>query len=199
MGDEISGGQVGRLLSGRQAAQVLAGVGLNRSRARQVLAAGLAGEPIRTSSALLYDASEVQALTARPVVTWRDVAAMDLHTLFVARGDVDPQLSRLDQVRELSEAWRFQPLVGVELRWRVEKFGPVPFVATVCGFVALGAELTRFRPRTLERPGAVSEPGAWYEAFRDKRFPTRPGRPWIMWEGVPLTDHATQLLDARRA
>ena len=95
--------QVGGLLSGRQAAQVLAGVGLNRSRARQVLAAGLAGEPIRTSSALLYDAAKVQALTERAIVTWREVAAMDLHTLFVARGDVDPQS------RPSAASWPWEP------------------------------------------------------------------------------------------
>ena len=131
----LSVGAVG----GRQAAQVLAGAGLNRSRARQVLAAGLAGEPIRTPSALLYDGATVQALAERPVLSWRDVAAMDLHTLFVARGEVDPRLSLRGQVRALSETWLFQRFTGVELRWRVEKFGPVPFVATVCGFVAFGA------------------------------------------------------------
>jgi hypothetical protein len=182
-----------------QAARVLAGVGLNRSRARQVLAAGLAGEPIRTSSALLYDAATVQALVERPVVTWRDVAAMDLHTLFVARGEVDPSLSRPEQVRALSEAWRFELFVDVELAWRVERFGPVAFVATVCGFVVFGAELSRFRPRTLARAGALSEPGPWFGAFRDMRFPTGPGRPWVLWEGVPLTDCAERLMDARRA
>jgi hypothetical protein len=194
----LSGEQV-RLLSGRQAAQVLAGGGLNRSRAQQVLAAGLAGEPIRTSSALLYDAARVQALVERPVVTWRDVAAMDLHTLFVARGEVDPRQSRLDQVRALSETWRFQLFTGVELKWRVEKFGPVPFLATVCGFVAFGAELSQFRPRALEGAGSVSEPGPWFEAFRDTRFPSGPGRPWVLWEDEPLSDYAEQLMDARRA
>jgi hypothetical protein len=199
MSDEISGGQARELLSGRQAAQLLAEVGLNRTRARQVLAAGLAGEPVKTPSALLYDAARVQALVERPVVTLKDVVTLDLHAILVARGQVDPCLSRLEQVRALSVAWQINPIVRLSLSMRVEKFGPVPFVATVRGFVAFGAELTAFSPRGLDKDDTVSGPGPWFDALRDRRFPTGRGRPWVLHEWGWLTDCAPIALARYRA
>jgi hypothetical protein len=52
----------------REAALVLADIGLARAQARQLLTCGLAGAGVRTSAAVLYDADRVRELARRPFV-----------------------------------------------------------------------------------------------------------------------------------
>jgi len=170
MADETSVECTHDLISTRQAAGLLTAVGLNRTRAQLVLDSGLAGEPVRTSSAHLYHARRVRALVDRPVVGWRAVDALDLHALFVARTGVDPGLGASNQV----SSWCRDPSISIWTRvammGQIQSVGPVPVVATVCGFVALGAELIGY-----DRDWTVRAPGPWFETMRDGRLLTGPG------------------------
>jgi hypothetical protein len=54
-------------------------------------------------------------------------------------------------------------------------------VATVCGFVARGAEITAVLPQhgggyRLE----VRDPGPWYDTMVERRLQTGRGRPWVL-------------------
>lgn len=92
-------------VSGRRAAELLARVLPTREHARLVLRAGLAGQALRTSSALLYDETLVRALADRAPVTTDGLAEICPSGLYVARlarqahVEVnDPWLTRADVV-----------------------------------------------------------------------------------------------------
>ena len=189
------------LISAREAAQILAPSGLTRERARRLLLAGFAGEGLRTRGSLLYDDGRVRALLQRPVVDPRQLPGNFRHGVFVARVmDLGPDLAPGDLTRGLSaRTWRLSPYARVEMRIAIESQGYLPFVATVCGFVAVGADIAavwplRGEPGSRERPVStldLVEPGDWFEVFRGARFPTGAGGPWTLWRPprpVPLQE-----------
>lgn len=64
--------------------------------------------------------------------------------------------------------------------------GRLPWVATICGFVLVGADLTGFR----EDPSGMGHgtsfvlesPGEWFAAFDGRRLPTTVGgHSWLLW------------------
>jgi hypothetical protein len=77
-------------------------VGVTRRQARELLGAGLAGPPVKTSSAVLYEEAAVDALASWPVLTDDRVEAACPWGLFVNR-------HRLD-------TWAFSPLTSVWIR-----------------------------------------------------------------------------------
>jgi len=171
------------LISGRQATTLLFEAGLTQRQARAVLASGLAGMPVPTPGAHLYDEETVLGLAARPCLGRQEVALACPGALFVARRWVDVLAAPEDRVRALTRQWDLGVRgANVSLAVHLHALGPVPFVATVCGFVVLGAEITRL----VGEPGGTTyrmelgEPGAWFETLADRRVRLGPGRDYVL-------------------
>ena len=169
------------LVSARQASAILAGVGLSRGSALRVLDSGLAGEPIRTPSALLYQRDRVQRLAASRCVAWDEAVALCPAGLFVARRDLRVGRPRSEQIASLAGGWGgLSPWSWIALHLQIVDYGSVPFIATVAGYVALGADIVATGPRSSL---VLGEPGDWFEAVVGCRLPTGRGRPWVLHLG----------------
>ncbi|GEP34589.1 hypothetical protein NSZ01_23570 [Nocardioides szechwanensis] len=135
-------------------------LGLARRQARRVLTAGLAGPPVVTPSAHLYRAADVGDLSRWPRVA-------------------------------LEEGWDLSVWTRLWIRIVCERDGWLPFVATVGGFVALGAEITAVAQTSPRRCRLeLRDPGAWFETLRSTRFPTGPGRDWVL-RGSPCSSRGS--------
>jgi len=193
------------LISAREAAQILAATGLTRDRTRWLLQAGFAGEGMRTRGSLLYDEARVRALLEWPAV---DPSALDgacRSGIFVARvmdlRVMDLRVMELGPDPIADRTWQLSPYARLQIRLAIETQGYLPFVATVCGFVASGANITAVWPGSSGRlpdhgsgdqgsgdqgsgEGStldLAEPGEWFEPFNNSRFVTGPGGPWLLW------------------
>ena len=160
---------------------------MGRKQARRLLAAGLAGPPVVTPTALLYRAVVVDDLTRWPLVDGTAVDAACPSGVFVARRNFDVMSPRRAQLGVLREGWDLSPWTRVWIRAVCARDGRLPFVATVAGFVVLGAEiigvaLAAERRCRLE----FRDPGMWFDTLRSARFPTGPGRDWVL-RGSPCT------------
>lgn len=175
--------QIQALLSERQAVWVLGSLGITPRHARKVLHAGLAGEPVRTAAATLYELEQVQALRDRPGVSEEAARASCPHGVFLARRAVSVLDPTDAQLAAVSPGWDISAWARLWFyRW-LEDFGAMPVVVTLSGFVLLGAELTGFRRegdgRRRDRFALVlQEPGGWFEAFAGHRVRTWPGNAW---------------------
>ena len=159
------------LVSAREAARILAPLGLNRTRTQTVLDSGLAGEPVRTPIAHLYDTATVLGLANRSEVAWAERHLLGGHTLLVARGAFDTRRSTDELVRTFLSTAGFGLAHQMTLAMRATHFGPLPLVMTVCGFVVCGAEVSGLGPGSR-----VRAPGPWFERVRERRLSTGPGR-----------------------
>ncbi|MDP2773444.1 MAG: hypothetical protein Q8O61_07780 [Nocardioides sp.] len=123
----------------------------------------------------------------RPLVHERAVDAVCPSGVFVARRDLDLRSPRAQQLADLRDGWDLSPWTRVWIRVVCGRDGWLPFVATVGGFVALGAEVTGVMP-TSERQCRLElrDPGTWFETLRGARFPTGPGRDWVL-RGSPCS------------
>jgi hypothetical protein len=64
---------------------------------------------------------------------------------------------------------------------RIAAWGPLPWVATISGFVAFGAEAeAAFTDRDGRAVFTLREPGAWFDAVTGRCLPTGRGRPWVL-------------------
>jgi hypothetical protein len=179
------------LLSARQAAGVLLTQGgIARTQARRLLAAGLAGPGVASAGAVLYDRTAVQTLALRPVLELDELAALCPHGLVIARIDperrVDTSAGWEELAADLSTQQAMPPLTRALLAARIAAYGSVPWVATLCGHVVLGADAVRVRAAGTGGDGTVAftlaRPGPWSEAIDDGVLPTgRGGRPCVIW------------------
>ncbi len=74
------------------------------------------------------------------------------------------------------------PWTRVLVRHRAQSRGFVPFVLTVSGFVALGADVIGVD--VDDSRGAalrLNEPSEWFETWRGRRFTTGTGSTWQWW------------------
>jgi len=182
------------LVSGREAAAILAGIGLDRESARRALLAGVAGEAQRTRGALLYDEAAVKRLLVDPVDP--DDLGMDCWDgMFVGR--VGPRRAAPDEHRQWRGAdltapvgeqrdgvrmyWQIAPLTNLCIARMVGKRGFVPFVATVSGFVVLGGDITGLTGGPHGVALTLAEPSEWFDPLRGGRFVTPAGGPWAWW------------------
>jgi len=142
------------LITGRRAAQLLAARGLSLSASQQLLATGIAGRPVDTTAAQLFEADAVADLAGRPTVDERAAATVAPHGYLVARLPRDRVVAVDDawdeQAAVLAGPWRVDAMVQLELV--VRRFVGVrfPLVLTVAGFAIAGAEIN----------GRPPEPGA---------------------------------------
>lgn len=166
------------LVSGRQACEVLREVGVGANAARALLASGIAGTPLRTRNVHLFDATLVHAVAQRPTVPWRTVQESCPAGIFIARRQVDLTTPYEEQLESLAGGWEgISPWTWIPISHRISQAGSLPFVATVAGFVAFGAEIVgrQTRGRMLLR-----RPGDWYGRLAGQRLPTGSGRPWVV-------------------
>lgn len=177
------------LLSQREAAWVLdAHHDLSRPRVTRLLATGIVGAPIRAGGALLYNESRVRRLAVRPLLSRRDVEARGLRRVIVLRRAVDLLADRATQEAQLTDGWNLNFLDCLGMKWKIEAAGPIPVVASVSGFVILGAELTGFT-RSSMAPGkrvrlVVREPGSWFDPLRETRLDLVPGSTFSFWDAA---------------
>jgi len=175
-------------MTGRAAARALSGVVGSDEQARILLRAGARGPGLRAGGVVLYDDGPVLQLAQRPFVDDGHLVGACPHGLYAARLartlplDLSLPWERVGaQVRELpAMPW----LTAGLLVGRVGLFGRLPWVATLCGLVVHGAELTGFD----DVPGGRTEfrlerPGPWFEHLERRWFPMgRGGRPWRVWD-----------------
>lgn len=168
------------LISGRAAAFRLESAGLHRRQARRLLATGFAGTPIRTTSALLFDACRIDDLVRWPLADQAELDEQCPWGIFIARRDVDVLASRAEQLATVHGDWPLNMITRVYLEGRIREHGFFPFVATVCGYVALGAEIVGGRVQEGHAVLDLRDPGEWFDELRYRRLPSGPGRPWVI-------------------
>lgn len=169
------------LISAREACGLLTREGVSRRAALRVLASGLAGEPVRTRSAVLYDDGRVAELAARPSLDWPDAEQWSPGGFFVSRRDFPATSSRADQVAALSGDWgSVCPWEWLVVQLQVNQHGSFPFVATVGGLVVLGADIVEVRGLSKV---VLADPGPWFDDVAECWFPTGPGRPGVLHIG----------------
>jgi hypothetical protein len=170
------------LVSGREAATILAAAGLSRDAARSALAGGLAGVPLRLKGTLLYEEYLVRALAERPHAAISNMTRHCRSGTFVAR------LNPLS-TRRTEPGWHVSPWARVWIHHAISTVGYYPFVATISGFVTEGAEIVGIavHPAARElRTSFMTRPaGEWFDAFQGTRFKTGPGGPWLIWRAPP--------------
>lgn len=194
------------LISARAASRILEEeTGLVRQQSRRVLLTGLAGAGIRAGGALLYDEQPVRALGSWSQADPREVLARcpgGVVVIRLGRGD-EPDATGTWQA--LAERLCVQPGAGLmartQLRARIEQHGPLPLVATVCGYPVLLAELTGVIRLTAAEPGgthwaqqgvslSLREPAdgsaGWTTLVTRRRLATGPGPVWLLLGAQPF-------------
>lgn len=181
-------------VSGREAVGILTPVVAGAAQARILLRAGLAGHALEVRRRL-YDEGQVRALAERPLVEESALPVLCPHGLYIARQPrsviVDAGSRWEDLTAALGGMPRMPGLTAALLSVRLGVAGRLPWVATICGFVLVGADLTGF---CEDRSGAgrgttfdLERPGEWFAAFDARRLPTTVGgRPWHLWTPAPV-------------
>ena len=165
------------LISGREASAELAEAGISERRARRALACGLAGPPIRTRAAHLYDATHVRELGERRIVWSAEMERRCPDGYFLSRRALQVDVDREVLLRELSVVPDgMSPWTRTWLSLRGELCGGVPFVATVAGFVVHGADLVGIRGGQMH----LADPGTWFEGLADAQLGSSLGRTWTI-------------------
>jgi hypothetical protein len=153
--------------------------------AERVLSSGLAGEPIRTGSAVLYEQARVTELAERPTTQWSELDERCPAGIFVSRRAFPVTGSRTDQLAALSGGWSGVCLwTWIVMAQQIQRHGHLPFVATVGGLVVLGADIVEARGLSQL---VLGPPGPWFEVMAQRWFPTGRGRPWVLHLGA-VTD-----------
>ena len=173
------------MVSARGAAELLGEVGLGREEVRRLLLSGFAGPPVRTAGALLFDQQRVRELAAWPALPESVVDELCPFGLFVGR---IPRDRRLDMTTEWSMlagcvngGWRLSPLDRILMSARIERYVAMPFVATLCGYVALGGDVVGLEAERSGRTAfTLTEPGAWFAPFNQRRLLAGAGRSWLI-------------------
>ena len=154
------------VISAREAARLLAEVGLGREQSRLALAWGLAGEPVRIAHALLYPEQRVRELVERPCVVESELAEVCPGGVVVIRCGLRwPSGSAT-----ISGPWDMKATSRAHLRLHAGPAG-FPLVVTVSGFVV--------------EVGAITPPGDWASLVTGRRFPIGPGGRWLLWQPSP--------------
>ena len=177
------------LIGARRARQLLTRDGVSHWSAERVLVSGIAGEPLRSGSAVLYDEARVAELAERPSVEWPGLEQHCPAGVFVSRREFPVMAGRAEQLAALSRGWSaISPWIWIAMSHRIRSHGHFPFVATVGGLVVLGADIVEVRGLSEL---VLAQPGPWFEAVSRHWLPTGRGRPWLLSLG-PGTATVTQ-------
>lgn len=172
-----------RLVSAREAAEILSILGLSREQSRRVLHTGVAGPGQRLRGSLLYQEAAVRRLLKRPALAAANLDEACRQEMFVGRVTrADVTAVWEDRIAAVRTGWHLSPYARLRIKVRAERDGFLPFIATVCGFVVLGADLVAAR-RTPDDKTVLDlrPPGGWFAPLRHTRFVTGPGGPWTLW------------------
>lgn len=172
------------LISGRQAANELAAVGLPREQARRLLLAGFAGPAERVSGTLLYDYARVRALVHWPVIERDQRREACPHGLFVQRSwrGIDVRAPFEETLARLRLRWWLSPFARVQIRAGIDDEGGFPFVLLVSGYVAFVADIVGLRVHHRKDTELVlGGPGSRAVRFRGHRLDVPVGGPWLLW------------------
>lgn len=172
------------LVSTQDAAGLLAPTGLAREQVRRLLLAGFAGPGQKIGRVTAYDMRRVRALRQWPVINHRDVSEMCPSGAFLLRAwrGIIVTASFEEQIAALKLTWRMSPWARVLIRTNIEEAGFYPFLLTVSGYVAMGANIRDLRLyEERETELVLEEPGVWMEHFHGKRFENGPAGPWMLW------------------
>lgn len=170
----------------REAAALLAPAGVDRETTRRLLLAGLAGETLRRGNGTLHRRDRVLELGDRPWVVSPTGEGQARRT-FVARLPTYPVLSSGERQDAARGPWRISALGRVSLRADIDRHGSVPLVATLGGFVVLGAEIVGIAgiARRSDQPcGAfltLRPAGAWFEDWTARRLGSSGRHQWWVW------------------
>lgn len=186
-------------VSMREAAGILGPTGIDRETTRRLLAAGLAGEGVRLKHSVLYRRDRVEALAARPEIPhggqpgWPHPGPTEsllpeiCHAgTFVVRLPTRAPVDPGSWMQTCAGPWQISAYGRVRLQVMVETRGLVPLLATLGGFVVMGADITAVKP-CLSARGAIftrvelAEPGEWFDQCQGLRFRPHRGQPWWMW------------------
>jgi hypothetical protein len=187
------------LLSVRESAEVLAVAGLTFDQTRLLLRTGVAGPGTPVAGSVAYDEDAVLALACRPERVPQDVTRLVAAGLYVARLSRDVRVDLgapwAEVAESLSDQPSLTPMSRALLAARIAGHGRLPWVATLFGFVLLGADTVGVwsddsRGRTVF---ALEPPGAWFSAVDGSRLRTRRGRPGLLL--TRLGDHCEEGVD----
>jgi|GEM_PF-3523302 len=177
------------LISARQAADILRWGGFNVDRSRLLLRSGVAGG-VPTSSGTMYDEDRVRELAVRRFVRPAEIATACPGGILVGRlartKSLDLTADAATQLAAVHGPWRVPLLWGILLDHCAKSGTPMPFVATVCGYVLVGAEVTGFERGTGDRATLhLREAGPWFASLRERRWLAGRGGPALLLWGWP--------------
>ncbi|KRF21066.1 hypothetical protein ASG90_01235 [Nocardioides sp. Soil797] len=183
-------GASGSLISARQAAGVLAEMGVTRASARRALLAGIAGPGVRLRGSLLYDEGRVRTLVRPPLLASEVVEAARAQCFFARIGegvlsagngdlqaDDGVERSEVKALQALESGWHMSWVTRPLLAVHVRLLQPMPFIGMVGGFVAIGGEITAVHAGPRDNAGretavlTLEEPAAWFQQFLGRHLP----------------------------
>jgi hypothetical protein len=124
----------------------------------------------------------------RPLVDESVLAAACPRGLYVGRASRTIRLDVSSPWEEVSKQVRQRPVMPALsvalLMARLRLVGRLPWVATLCGFVVHGADLTGLDHWPDGHDAfRLEPPGPWFVHLQRRWFPTgRGGRPWLIWD-----------------
>ena len=186
-------------ISQREAAAVIGARGISREVARRLLVAGLAGPGSPIGRAITYRAEAVDQVARR-----LSARALDLHgpaqdglvllRVSPLRPTVVAALSA-DPLALMVGPWRMSVWSRVGFQDQFLRYGTIPVVTTVSGFVVAGGEITKLSAAPAVSTGAWEMPrctfevrppsGTWFVPFADTVMTGKPGTQWQWWPYEP--------------
>lgn len=189
------------LISGRDVAAYLGDTsGVHRKQVRALLAAGVAGEPVKVGRAHLYEKAVVAELARRRPMTDPEIEELCPRGPFIARVGAARAFHTQEpweQQAEVLAEWYTSILARVWMA--IERPIRFPFVATVADFVVWGADIVGWTggalipderdPRRQMTRLEFSPPGDWFAGFANRRIWLGPGYPYFII-GAPVAGPA---------
>jgi hypothetical protein len=199
------------VVSAREAAELLAP--RSRSTVQRWLAAGLAGEPLRTRRSALFDRARVEALRDMNIeVGCRGLPSACEDGIFVVRWDPGTSLEEVATAAERARAAAEGPwFMGGQSRDLLEEVaqghGFVPLIVTAASACVVGAEIVgwtrvddagtrphrgmmgragRGRVAWLQVVPTLRDAGEWWPPFVGERLDMGRGNPWELWASPRL-------------
>jgi hypothetical protein len=175
------------LISGREAVRILltSGAMTGEAQARGMLRAGAAGPGVITDTGVFFDREAVRALASRPLLDDDGQQEACPRGVYLARlsrsSGIDLTRPWADIAEQVDRVPAMPTMTTALLEVSVRITGRLPWVATLHGFVVLGADLTGLDVRSDGHRFRLDPPGEWYAAWHHHRVASKPGgRPWVI-------------------
>jgi hypothetical protein len=174
--------------------------GIRRQQSRRVLLTGLAGEAVRTGGSLLYDSDRVAALAGWSAVDQSALLGESPGGVLVARLGRGQDVSVLAPWAEVAASQLTQTDLGLAAWLQVKAYldlhRRLPFVAMVCGFPVLLADVVSLAAVSGWQLGlGLEAAGPWRRLVDGHRFVTGPGPPWLLLGHQPYLGRAQRARD----